>query len=94
MNHAVEGLQLQKIIKPLSGNSFDLIRQLTVTMIKEQLGLTRNAVLQILTNGLDIKQICVKMILKNLSQQEGQVNSGGTVTSAAQLVDDLYFYNK
>jgi len=43
-------------------------RRLTVRMIGEQLGLSRTTVHQILTNDLEMKKICTKMVPKILLQ--------------------------
>ncbi|XP_026816229.1 protein GVQW3-like [Rhopalosiphum maidis] len=45
-------------------------RRLTVRMIGEQLGLTHTTVHQILTNDLEMRKICAKMVPKILSQDQ------------------------
>ncbi|KAL4085370.1 hypothetical protein QTP88_027229 [Uroleucon formosanum] len=45
-------------------------RRLTVRMIGEQLGLTHTIVHQILTNDLEMRKICAKMVPKILSQDQ------------------------
>jgi len=47
-------------------------RRLTVTSIAEQVNIVRETVRKILTENLDMKKVCAKMVPKELTKEQKQ----------------------
>jgi len=75
----------------------DLVRsdhRLTVRMIGEQLGLTHTTVHQILTNDLEMRKICAKMVPKILSQDQKNNRRDRCLDFLEQIENDPSFLER
>lgn len=69
-------------------------RRLTVRMIGEQLGLTHTTVHQILTNDLEMRKICAKMVPKILSQDQKDNRRDRCLDFLEQIENDPSFLER
>ncbi|XP_008179957.1 protein GVQW3-like [Acyrthosiphon pisum] len=69
-------------------------RRLTVRMIGEQLGLTHTTVHHILTNDLEMRKICAKMVPKILSQDQKNYRRDRCLDFLEQIENDPSFLER
>lgn len=69
-------------------------RRLTVRMIGEELNLTHTLVHQILTNELEMRKICSKMVPKNLSQDQKDIRRERCIDFLESIENDPHFLER
>lgn len=62
--------------------------RLTVTIIGEQLNLTRTTIHQVLTNELGMRKVCMKTVPKNLSQDQKTNRRETSLEFLERIVND------
>lgn len=69
-------------------------RRLTVRMIGEELNLSHTTVHQILTNELEMRKICAKMVPKNLSQDQKNIRKERCLDFLDSIENDPHFLER
>lgn len=69
-------------------------RRLTVRMIAEELNLNHTSVHQILTNELEMRKICAKMVPKNLSQDQKDLRKERSLDFLESIENDPHFLER